>query len=105
MGRNKVILLPRLSGLLQELGANIRLARLRRRLSTEQISERAGITRPTLAAIESGKPSVSIGHVLTVLMVLGMENDLKSVALDDVLGRKLQDLQLPVKKRAPKRKR
>jgi len=105
MGRNKVILLPRLSGLLQELGANIRLARLRRRLSTEQISERAGITRPTLAAIESGKPSVSIGHVLTVLMVLGMENDLKSVALDDVLGRKLQDLQLLVKKRAPKRKR
>lgn len=97
------MLLPRLKKLMKELGENIRLARLRRKLSAEQVAERAGISRPTLSSIEDGKPTVSIGNYLNVLMVLGLEKDLSLVAKDDVLGRKLQDLGLPVKKRAPKR--
>ena len=40
-----------------------------------------------------------------VLFVLGMVNDLDTVAADDLLGRKLQDLELEPKKRAPKRKK
>ncbi len=68
----------------------------------EQVAERAGISRPTLLSIEKGSPSVSIGSFLQVLMVLGLENDLLSVAKDDELGRKLQDLNLTPKKRAPK---
>ena len=105
MGREKVILLPRLKKLMQELGENIKLARLRRKLSAEQVTERAGISRPTLSSIESGLPSVSIGNYMNVLMVLGLEKDLSWVAKDDVLGRKIQDLGLTVKKRAPKRKK
>lgn len=98
-----MILLPRLKKLMKEFGENIRLARLRRKLSAEQVAERAGISRPTLGSIEDGKSSVSIGNYLNVLMVLGLEKDLALVAKDDMLGRKLQDLGLPVKKRAPKR--
>ncbi len=105
MNRKKRKMLPRLRRILKELGENIRLARLRRRLSAEQVAERAGISRPTLAAIERGEPGVRIGNYLEVLRVLGLDKDLLLVAKDDVLGRKLQDLQIAVRKRAPKKNR
>jgi len=90
--------------ILRELGENIRLARLRRKLSTIQVTERAGIGRTTLYEIERGRPNVSIGNYTQVLSVLGLEEDLLNVAKDDLLGRKLQDAKLVVKKRAPKSK-
>ena len=90
--------------ILKGLGENIRLARLRRKLNTQQVAERAGIGRRTLYEIEKGKPSVGIGNYAKVLTVLGLEDDLLNVAKDDVLGRKLQDAKLIIKERAPKRK-
>ena len=90
--------------ILKELGENIKLARLRRKLSTIQVAERAGISRTTLYEIERGKPNVSVGKYAQVLSVLGLEDDLLNVAKDDELGRKLQDAKLIIKERAPKRK-
>ena len=94
---------PALNRLLKELGENIRLARLRRKFSSELLSQRAGISRPTLRAVERGDPSASLGAYANVLLCLGLEKDLAQVARDDELGRKLQDAQLTVKARAPKR--
>jgi len=105
MKPKEVVLYPRADKVLEELGENIRMARLRRKLSTGQISERAGISRPTLNAIENGMPTVSIGAYIKVLAVLGLEKDISLVAKDDILGRKLQDAGLTVRKRAPKRKK
>ncbi|MFZ0453451.1 MAG: helix-turn-helix transcriptional regulator [Ignavibacteriaceae bacterium] len=93
----------RMGNILREFGENIKLARLRRKLSTIQVAERAGISRTTLYEIERGKPNVSMGNYVQVLSVLGLENDLLKVAKDDELGRKLQDAKLVVKERAPKR--
>ena len=104
MGREKPVLLPKYKKIIKELGENIKLARLRRRLSTSQISERANISRPTLYSIEKGSESVSIGLYLQVLAVLGLEKDLLLIAKDDELGRKLQDANLNTKARAPKKK-
>lgn len=104
MGREKPVLLPKHKKLLEELGENIKLARLRRKFSAEQVSERANISRPTLYSIEKGSESVSIGLYLQVLVVLGLEKDLLLIAKDDKLGRKLQDAALSVKERAPKKK-
>ena len=104
MKREKYALLPRLTKILEELGEDIKLARLRRRLSTEQVAERAGISRSTLWQIEKGLPNVSMGYYAQVLFVLGLEKNLSIMAADDVLGRKLQDAEILVKKRAPKRK-
>ena len=84
------------------LGENIKLARLRRRLSMVQVSERAGISRSTLVKIESGHDGVAIGSYFQVLSILRLENDLLLVAKDDLLGRKIQDAGLITKKRAPK---
>ena len=96
------VTLPKNQKILVTLGENLRLARLRRKLTTEQVAERASIGRMTLYKIEQGHPSVAMGSYLQVLFVLGLQNDLELVAADDQLGRKLQDAGLMVQKRAPK---
>lgn len=101
--KKKTILLPKQQRILKELGENIKLARLRRKLSADQVSNRANIARKTLWAIENGSSSVSIGAYLQVLFVLGLDKDLLNVAKDDELGRKLQDSKLITKERAPKK--
>jgi transcriptional regulator with XRE-family HTH domain len=104
MGRENPILLPKFQRILLVLGAQIKLARLRRKLSALQVAERANISRPTLFSIEKGGESVSIGAYIQVLAVLGLEKDFLLLAKDDELGRKIQDAQLIVKKRATKNK-
>ncbi|HPW67102.1 MAG TPA: helix-turn-helix transcriptional regulator [Salinivirgaceae bacterium] len=103
MKREKSVLLPRLTDILKEMGENIKLARLRRKLSAEQVSERAGISRSTLWLIEKGSPGTSLGIYAQVLFVLGLEKDLLLLAKDDILGRKLQDANLRTRSRAPKK--
>lgn len=99
------MLLPNHQRILEQLGKDIKLARLRRKLNTEQVAERAGISRSTLWQIEKGMPSVAIGSYLQVLFVFGLEKNFLNIANDDVLGRKLQDAEILVRKRAPKIKK
>ena len=54
MKSKRQTLFPKHLKILQELGENIKLARKRRRLTTIQVSERAGIDRTTLYLIEKG---------------------------------------------------
>ena len=104
MNGRKSLLMPSTYKILRQLGENIKLARLRRKLSAEQVSQRANISRATLWQIEKGAPSVAMGFYCQVLFVLGLDKDILKVAADDSLGRKLQDAELVVKERAPKRK-
>lgn len=97
-----LVLLPKAQKVLNDLGENIKLARLRRKLSTAQVAERAGISRATLWQIEKGKPSVAMGAYFQVLFIFGLEMDFLQLGADDKLGRKLQEIGLLVKKRAPK---
>lgn len=76
----------------QELGERIRLARLRRKLSTVLFAERMGVSRETLRRLEAGDPNIALGTYMRALRVLGLDNDIDAVARDDVLGRKLQDI-------------
>ena len=104
MSKKATILFPLTQEILNQMGEQIRLARLRRHLSAELVAERAGISRMTLSNIEKGSPSVAIGSYAAVLHALnGMDKDLLLVARDDELGRKLQDLELPTRRRAPKK--
>ena len=104
MPKNTTTPHPVIQRLLRDLGENIRLARLRRKLSMRLVAERAGMSRSTLASVERGEPSVTLGSYANVLHCLGLHSDLAAVALDDELGRKLQDAQLPTRRRAPRRK-
>ena len=89
--------------MMRTLGENIHLARLRRDLTSEQVAERAGISRNTLIKIERGDEGVAIGMYFRVLIVLGLQDDLLLIARDDVLGRKLQDIGLTTPRRASKK--
>jgi len=91
--------------ILATIGENIKLARLRRKLSIRSMAERAGIAVSTLGNIEDGSPSVSLGSYLQVLSVLRLEDDLVLIADKDPIGRQIQDAGLIVKKRAPKNKK
>ena len=98
-------ILPTTEEILSTMGEQIKLARLRRNLSTELVAERAGISRASLWKVEKGDPSVAMGIYAAVLHALNnMDRDLLMVAKDDVLGRELQDINLLPKKRAPGRK-
>jgi transcriptional regulator with XRE-family HTH domain len=103
MTNKEPVFLPKIEKLLAEIGENIKLARLRRKLSAERVAERANISRPTLRSIEQGAGTVAMGAYAQVLFVLGLEKDLLKLAGDDPLGRKLQDAKLLVKERAPKK--
>lgn len=88
---------------MQLMGEQIRLARLRRNLSIAQIAERATCSPLTVARIEKGTATVSIGIYARVLHALGLEDDLLLIAKEDELGRTLQDLSLKHRQRASKK--
>ena len=68
------------------------------------MSERAGISRASLRKVEKGDPSVAMGIYAAVLHALNnLDKDLLLVAKDDELGRQIQDLNLIIRKRAPRR--
>lgn len=97
MKPKKTILFPKYQKLMEQPGENIKLARKRRRLTTIQVAERAGIDRSTLYEIERGNPNVSMGAYFNTLRVFGLQEDFLKMAADDAYGRKLQDLSLITK--------
>ena len=103
MGQRTAPLLPGLRRNLVALGEDLRLARLRRRISATLLAERAGMSRPTLRAIERGEPGVTIGAYASVLHSLGLEHNFALLAGEDAFGRELQDAELARRgRRTPK---
>lgn len=94
MRTKKQILFPKHVRLLAQMGENIKLARKRRKLTTTQVAERAGIARSTLYLVEKGDGSVALGAYFNVLRTLGLQEDFLKLGADDVFGRKLQDIEL-----------
>ncbi|MDR3471219.1 MAG: hypothetical protein P4M09_05975 [Devosia sp.] len=82
---------------LRKLGADIRDARLRRRIATTTMAARASISRTTLVKIEKGDPGVALGIYATVLFVLDMHTRLADLAdsRSDDLGLQLEEERLP----------
>lgn len=87
---------PAIEKQMAALGQRLREARLRRRISTLLFAERMNVSRDTLNRLEKGDPSIAMGTYARALRVLGIEKDIDKVAQDDELGRKLQDLNMPV---------
>ena len=90
---------------LTKLGADIAVARKKRRISTVSMAERAFISRGTLYKVERGDPSVSIGIYATVLAILGLADRFAQAAdrRDDSLGLDIDEDRLP-KKVQPRRR-
>ncbi len=92
--KRKALVFPKNQKVLSLLGENIKLACKRRGYTQSLLAERTGLSRLTIRKIQKGDSTVSIGHYVAVLGVLGMVDDFALVASDDELGRKLQDIKL-----------
>jgi len=87
---------------LRKFGADVRAARLRRRIPAGVLAERASISRATLHKLEKGDPGVSIGIVATVLFSLGLSERLAELAdiRHDERGLAFDEERLPQRIRA-----
>ena len=88
---------PRTRRALQSLGANLKVARLKRRMSVRDFAERIAVSERTVARLEKGDAGVSIGTLAMAAMVLG-ELDRISSFLDagsDDIGLLLEQGRLP----------
>ncbi|MBG6222144.1 MULTISPECIES: helix-turn-helix transcriptional regulator [unclassified Janthinobacterium] len=99
MTKKTLAMFPTALKQLADLGERLRLARRRRLIGTELFAERMGVSRETLRRLENGDPTIAMGTYLRALRVLGLDSDIDGVARDDMLGRKLQDLELRRSKR------
>lgn len=89
---------------LTKLGADIKSARLRRRITTTLMAERAFVARSTLQKVEQGDPGVSLGVYATVLFILGLGERIGDLADADSVGLQLDEDRLPRRVRASKRR-
>jgi transcriptional regulator with XRE-family HTH domain len=85
---------PSVQKQMRALGQRLKIARLRRKISTILFAERIGVSRDTLNRLEKGDPSIALGTYMRALRVLGLDRDMDAVARDDELGRALQDQSL-----------
>jgi len=91
---------------ISKLGEHIRVARKRREMTLDDMASRMYVTRKTLARLENGDSGVSLGVMASALWVLGLEKDLKEIAIpeNDKVGnyRELQRLPKRVRSSKPK---
>ena len=86
----------------RRLGGNIRLARVRRRMSQEELAQACDITRKTLYALEKGNAGTTVGTVFTVLWKLGLLNTATALPSDpDEHGKILEAARRPKRARQP----
>ena len=104
MSRKTVILEPNTEDKLKKMGQRIKKARLRRNISAEMIPKQAGIGESTFYAIEHGVSTVSLGAYAAVLSILGLNNDLDSIAVDEEAKKQLYEQNLVKRKRASKQR-
>jgi len=65
---------------LQQLGADLAVARLRRKESLKTWAKRIGVSVPTLLRLEAGEPSVSLGVLATAPWLIGRDGALGALA-------------------------
>lgn len=65
------------------IGENIRIARIRRRISQDELAQACNITRKTLYSIENGSTGIALGTVFSVLWSLGLMETILPIANPD----------------------
>lgn len=95
---------PKLRRALVKLGQDISLARKKRRLTVQMMTERLGVAKPTYLKIEKGDPTVSMAGYAMALFSLGLADGLGMLADPghDDQGLLLDAERLPKRIRAPK---
>ena len=71
---------PAVQSLLRELGANLSIARKRRKESLKAWAGRIGVSEPTLSRMEQGDPGVAVGTYATALWLIGRAQAIPELA-------------------------
>jgi len=71
---------PATAGAIEKLGADLAVARLRRKESLRSWAQRLGVTVATLQRLEAGDPSVGIGIVASALWLIQRDGELRNLA-------------------------
>lgn len=71
---------PATLGALQKLGADLAVARLRRKESLRTWAKRLGVTISTLQRLEAGDPTVSVGILASALWLISRDGELGGLA-------------------------
>ena len=71
---------PSTAAALETLGADLAVARLRRKESLRSWAARLGVSVATLQRLEAGDPSVGVGIVATALWLIQRDGELRSLA-------------------------
>ena len=71
---------PATLGALQKLGADLAVARLRRKESLRTWAKRLGVSLSTLQRLEAGDPAVSIGIIASALWLINRDGELGNLA-------------------------
>jgi len=69
---------------LQKLGADLAVARLRRKESLRTWAKRLGVTLSTLQRLEAGDPTVSIGVIASALWLINRDGELGNLAAPEM---------------------
>lgn len=69
---------------IEKLGADLAVARLRRKESLKTWAQRLGVSVPTLQRLEAGDPGVGIGIVATALWLIQRDGALTQLAAPEL---------------------
>lgn len=87
------------TAVIEQLAANLKIARLRRGESEILAGKRIGVSRATYQRLEAGDPSVSVGALADAILQFGFETQLFALADPDTdeVGKRLERMMLPKK--------
>ena len=71
---------PATAAAIEKLGADLAVARLRRKESLKTWAQRMGVSVPTLQRLEAGDPAVGLGIVATALWLIRRDGELGKLA-------------------------
>ena len=78
--------------LLQQVGQNIKTARIRRNITIKELANRSHVDERTISRLEKGDTSINFKNLVTVLMILGLEDSVYDLAdpNQDQVGKALE---------------
>lgn len=76
---------------LKVMGDNIKLARIRRGLTLQEVAKRSGLSKGTVVRVEQGDAQIILCTLMAILAVLNLEYDMSEIGAEDQMGRAIQD--------------
>jgi transcriptional regulator with XRE-family HTH domain len=72
MGRQKIAMRPAAADAARVLGQQVRLSRHERNWTAAELAQRAGVSARTVAEVENGSATVSVGNALNIAATVGL---------------------------------